>query len=510
MRFSGLTVSIAVTFVLVLCGSLALGLFVTVVFWQRSLIQAETERVVLTVHYFERELHDRFVEKGGVDSSVLAELDAQSRFSLPGLAYYNGRSTTYYPDVSASASLEQVVRSAGLTGQEIVTYRGSVWAALSPGRKSLIVAVPTGGGGVRDSALAAEVELLPLYRQFRDEVRLVGAYVVINIIIFSVVGVFRLRSLVVKPIERMARVSESYTVSGGVPFVGDQAGSEFGRLSMALNSMVLRVELDRDELRRTVDSLAAANEELRQAQREMVQAEKFAAVGRLSAGLAHEIGNPLGIVQGYVELLRQPDLASDDRRQFAERALGELQRIDRLIRRLLDFARTKPRQHVLFRVLAVLDELQDMFSAQVRRAGIDLQVKIDGDDTVRGDRDGLKQVLLNCLLNSFDALESCGRKGDGVVAVEVREWERTDGKRWVTIIVSDNGSGIDAADSSLVFEPFYTTKEPGKGTGLGLSVSQAIVEAHGGRMHIEGEKGQGATVTIELPAVGDGQVGQGE
>ncbi|MBE0583127.1 MAG: hypothetical protein IH612_05120 [Desulfofustis sp.] len=301
----------------------------------------------------------------------------------------------------------------------------------------------------------------------------------------------------------MARVSETYTVSGGVPFIGDHEGSEFGRLSMALNSMVLRIELDRDELRRTVDSLATANEELRQTQREMVQAEKFAAVGRLSAGLAHEIGNPLGIVQGYVELLRQPDLSADDRRQFSERALGELHRIDRLIRRLLDFARTKPRQHAVFPVRSILDELHDMFAAQARRASIDLQVKVDGEYTVRGDRDGLKQVLLNCLLNSFDALESSGRSGGGQVSVEVRTQGSTERPQLVTIIVRDNGSGIDTADLSILFEPFYTTKEPGKGTGLGLSVSQAIVEAHGGRMYIEGAKGRGATVTIELPAAKD-------
>ena len=501
MKLSGLTVSIVSTFMLVLCGSLALGLFVTVVFWQRSLVQAETERAVLVLRQMGYLLQgdlgqgeDRFGE------DTLRSFVDGGGYSLSAVVYYNGRTVASYPESGETSSLEQLVRSSGMTGQEMVTYRGSVWATLSPGRKTVLVARPIAVDGVSHAAMGAVVELLPLYRHFRDEVRLVVFYMVVNIIIFSVIGLYRMWGLAVTPIERMARVSESYTVSGGTPFVGDDTGSEFGRLSVALNSMLLRIELDRDELSRTVESLAAANEELRQAQREMVQAEKFAAVGRLSAGLAHEIGNPLGIVQGYVELLRQTDLSADDRRQFAERALGELQRIDRLIRRLLDFARTKPRQHVVFRVGEILEELQDMFAAQARRAGIDLRVGVDGDDSVRGDRDGLKQVLLNCLLNSFDAIESGGRSGDGVVAVEVREEEKTGAKRWLTIIVSDNGSGVDTADSSLLFEPFYTTKEPGKGTGLGLSVSQAIVEAHGGRMHLDGEKGRGATVTIDLPA----------
>jgi signal transduction histidine kinase len=268
---------------------------------------------------------------------------------------------------------------------------------------------------------------------------------------------------------------------------------------MALNSMLLRIELDREELRRTVSSLARANEELRQTQREMVQAEKHAAVGRLSAGLAHEIGNPLGIVQGYVELLRQPDLSSDDRRQFAERALRELGRIDRLIRRLLDFARTQPRRRELFQVQDVFEELQDMFAVQAQRDGVALRVESAGGLQLVGDRDGIKQVLLNCLMNSFDAVEAAGRRGGGVITVCACAEKSKQGTEVLSIILSDNGVGVGDEEVSFFFEPFYTTKGPGKGTGLGLSVSRAIIEAHGGTMELNGEKGVGAKVVISLP-----------
>ncbi|BDD86902.1 hypothetical protein DPPLL_12670 [Desulfofustis limnaeus] len=268
---------------------------------------------------------------------------------------------------------------------------------------------------------------------------------------------------------------------------------------MALNSMLLRIEMDRNELRRIVQSLAETNDELRRVQNEVVRAEKFAAVGRLSAGLAHEIGNPLGIVHGYVELLRQPDLSSDDRRQFAERALSELNRIDRLIRRLLDFTRSQPRQNEAFVLREIVREVTDMFADQVRRAGIELVVEGDCHTMLMGDRDGLKQVLINCVLNSIDAIEMSGKRGGGKICVQIVEKKTSDDDRWVTISVSDNGVGIDVADKSLLFEPFFTTKEPGRGTGLGLSVSHTIVEAHGGRMNIDGTVGNGATVTIELP-----------
>lgn len=499
MRISGLTVSIVVTFALVLCGSLALGLFVTVVFWQRSLVHAEEKRVELAVSSVEQVLAGVDGKSEEISSDWLRVFVEDGQLSLDGLSYYNGRQCVSYPGPECVGDIERLVRACALTQQESCVTRNSIWAALTPGGKTLIVARPVSLGGGAGGSLAAVVELAPIYAAFRSEIKLVAVYVVINIIIFTVIGLYRMIGLVVKPIERMVRISESYTVSDGARFSGSQVGSEFSRLSMALNSMLLRIELDREELRRTVSSLARANEELRQTQREMVQAEKHAAVGRLSAGLAHEIGNPLGIVQGYVELLRQPDLSSDDRRQFAERALGELGRIDRLIRRLLDFARTQPRRRELFQVQDVFEELQDMFAVQAQRDGVALRVESAGGLQLVGDRDGIKQVLLNCLMNSFDAVEAAGRTGGGVITVCACAEKSKQGSEVVSIIISDNGIGVGDEEVSLFFEPFYTTKGPGKGTGLGLSVSRAIIEAHGGTMDLSGEKGVGAKVVIRLP-----------
>ena len=126
-------------------------------------------------------------------------------------------------------------------------------------------------------------------------------------------------------------MSESYHDSDALFFSGEQKRSEFGQLSMALNGMLYRIESDREKLRQTVTSLEAANATLVKTQKEMIRTEKIASVGRLSAGLAHEIGNPIGIVQGYVELLQQADLDPADKQQFAQRALSELDRINKLI-----------------------------------------------------------------------------------------------------------------------------------------------------------------------------------
>ncbi len=503
MRLSGLTLSITVTFVLVLCGSLALGLFVTVVFWQRSLMHAEEARVQFALSQISRDLEAESRQGEPVSVERLQRFVADEALLLDGLSYYDGKKCISFPGPGCDTAVERVVRSCALTQQNSCVSRDSIWAAVSPGIKTLVVARPIDLGGGVGGSLAAVVEMAPIYSSFRREIKMVGAYVAINIVIFTVIGLYRMISLVVRPIERMVKVSESYSVAEGARFSGIDTGSEFSRLSMALNSMLLRIELDREELRRTVSSLARANEELRKTQREMVQAEKYAAVGRLSAGLAHEIGNPLGIVQGYVELLSQADLPIEDRQQFGERALGELGRIDRLIRRLLDFARTRPRRKELFVVQKVFDELQDMFSAQAGRLGIELTVKTGNEVHVLGDRDGIKQVLLNCLLNSFDAVEAAGLGGGGQVTVSASIEAGEDGGGYISITISDTGLGLDADEAPLLFEPFYTTKGPGKGTGLGLSVSRAIIEAHGGSMDLTGEKGTGAQVIIELPVAGD-------
>ena len=126
-------------------------------------------------------------------------------------------------------------------------------------------------------------------------------------------------------------------------FAAGRDSTEFGRLNMALNNMLMRIEKDKGTLRETIDSLEEANEELRKAHQEMVRTEKLASVGRLSAGLAHEIGNPIGIIQGYIDLLRQDSLRPEERSQFSQRALAELDRINRLIRQLLNYAGTSSR-----------------------------------------------------------------------------------------------------------------------------------------------------------------------
>jgi len=287
-----------------------------------------------------------------------------------------------------------------------------------------------------------------------------------------------------------------------VPFY-DQGGSEFGRLSMALNRMTRRIDADRQRLRETVESLEAANAQLQKTQQEMIRAEKLASVGRLSAGLAHEIGNPIGIIQGYLELLRRENLSPEDRKEFSERATRELERINRLIRQLLDFARTAPPGKHRIGINPLLDDVVDMVSKRKHMENIHFRLSLEAkDDTVVANEEGLQQVFLNCLLNAVDAIAEKTDDGPGEITVTTLNRDSDDSRPEVVISIRDNGPGIEASDLNNIFDPFFTTKEPGRGTGLGLSVSHAIVEAVGGRISARSEEGKGAEIVVALPVAG--------
>ena len=204
-------------------------------------------------------------------------------------------------------------------------------------RKYLVTAVPLRQNGVQGS-IGAVISLQSVYDQVSQGRNIAYIYLLVNTIILTTIGLFRFIHVVVRPIEHLVTLTDAYQNDKDSPFLPDQEGNEFGQLSISLNRMLHRIDDDRQKLRETVDSLENANQQLRATQQKMVQTEKMAAIGRLAAGLAHEIGNPIGIVQGYLELLGQSGLSKDEQQQFSSRSMQELERINRLIHQLLNFA----------------------------------------------------------------------------------------------------------------------------------------------------------------------------
>lgn len=350
--------------------------------------------------------------------------------------------------------------------------------------------------------------------------------------VLVLVGDYLLSRLVLRPVEavvqgteRIAAGDETYELSGG-------KSSEMRRLAASVNAMTARLISNQQRLARNVESLDETNRALMEARSELVQAEKLATLGMLAAGIAHEIGNPLGAILGYLELARRN---GQDGSEWTEDIRAEAERIDRIIRALLDYARPRSPSLRVFDITQTIESTLEMLELQGQLKGIELERKVTADlPLVEADPTHLQQVLVNLMLNARDALEETQRpkirieiaettyeaSGRGPTPRRASDPQGVDyshlrrlqelnggtqkpviaaGTTMARITIADNGPGIPEDGRARVFEPFYTTKEPGRGTGLGLAVSARLVETMRGDIYVEQGTGQGAAFTVLLP-----------
>ncbi|GBE53510.1 sensor protein ZraS [bacterium BMS3Bbin14] len=530
-RVRGVEWKYVVSLALVLALAMLTTVIVMLMPWQRDLVRAEALRgqAVLSLYARQsREKHDAAAPDG---DKLRQELNkaVKAAGAICGAVRFNNRAMTAGPGSCNFTPLFSAMRQAAAGNKTVTNPLGVTWGVLVPRTRYLVVAVPVADGADRTGAAGLMLPLAPVYQSVRHSQRLVLACLLVNLIILTAIGLFRFHKLTVRPINRLVRLADSYHEPDDEAFPALPERSEFSRLSNALSRMLQRIERDRETLQATVHSLEQANQSLRDTQREMVRTEKMAAVGRLSAGLAHEIGNPLGIVQGYLELLCQTGISEDEKNEFSRRAEKELQRISTLLRQLLDLSRSLPDQYRPVSVHDILSELLSVMQLQPLTEGITIRSRLDAShDTVQGDPEQLRQVFLNCLLNSVDAVNASGRlrtegrglrteggglrtEGDAVrasnnesgliiVTTETVSANNTgEPAAKILVTIEDNGVGISPADLANVFDPFFTTKEPGKGTGLGLSVSLTIIEGMGGKIEIESRQSKGSRVLVRLP-----------
>jgi signal transduction histidine kinase len=260
------------------------------------------------------------------------------------------------------------------------------------------------------------------------------------------------------------------------------------------------------------------------AQSQLVRAEKLAGIGRLAAGIAHEVGNPLSAIGSYLEVLRKrgtdPEILSAMTR--------ECDRVDRIVRGLLEYARPKDEQPVPVDILGIVRGTVDLLEKQGVLQGAQLRFELEGAIPVRGRFHEMEQVMVNLLLNARDAAPSGtiivgvqpwsfdppnvsrGRKSDSGLQPrpQVRSTRRPfrpdlkPGTPGVLLYVADSGTGVPDSDRDRVFDPFFTTKAPGSGTGLGLAIVQRIVHGMGGIVWVDDAREGGAAFKVFLPADG--------
>ena len=226
----------------------------------------------------------------------------------------------------------------------------------------------------------------------------------------------------------------------------------------------------------------------KETQRRMAQAERLATLGELMAGVAHEVRNPLTAIRGYVQILRQ-QTRDPIHQEYLSVVLKEIDSINKVIQQLLEFSRPRHSQWQQVSLNALVEETLVLVQTAGVQARVDFISELDNElSPINADRELLKQVLLNILINAVQAISARGK-------IRIRTWQYSDSQQAISI--EDNGSGIDLSLQKKIFDPFFTTKA--SGTGLGLALSQRIINAHQGDIRVASLPGYGATFTLILP-----------
>lgn len=396
-------------------------------------------------------------------------------------------------------------------------------------------------GGIRARLSLADVQNSIIRSQ-----KIILLYIFFDAVIIVIFGSLLLSRVIVKPVRELLKATERIAEGDFEHRLEDTSVNEIGKVSMALNRMSRR-------LQDHVGSLEKTNMELRKAQEEVIRSEKLASVGRLAAGVAHEIGNPIGAILGYVHFLEEGTSNKEEERDYLDRIRAESNRINTIVSNLLDFSRPSKIEIKDTDINEVINNTISLLSPQkiLQNIEIDLQLE-EGLPSVLVDENQLQQVMINLTINANDAMPDGGKldirtsrtypeitaqtwritgKSREEVEMEILSQRRKDDPSdldyshlrrgyilpsihrmqkeaisYIVISFSDTGCGIKKEDSTKVFDPFFTTKPPGRGTGLGLTNCLRIIESFSGQIKVETEEGEGTTFTILLPIVkGEGR-----
>jgi two-component system NtrC family sensor kinase len=280
-----------------------------------------------------------------------------------------------------------------------------------------------------------------------------------------------------QPIDRIVAMSQRVIDGDLTARVGECGPGEIGIVCAAIDRMA--------------EAIAEREEQLKEAtQRQISRSEKLASIGRLAAGIAHEINNPLTGVLMFAHLLQEKEGRDREDTEDLDVIVSETERVRDIVRSLLDFARQSPPSRELLDINSVVRDTLKLVHKQAEHGDVAIDERlVDGLPPVLGDRNQLEQVVLNLSLNAIEAMPDGGR-----LSVSTRARNGS-----VVVLVRDTGCGIKAENLDRVFDPFFTTKPAGEGTGLGLSVSYGTVRQHGGELTVESREGEGTTMTVVLP-----------
>ncbi len=303
--------------------------------------------------------------------------------------------------------------------------------------------------------------------------RMAVAFLVLLLFVIGLFGVFVVRQILA-PLDRIMRATRRIAEGDLTPITPRRRyHDEFSELAGAINYMM---------------------SELVRRQQLLVQTHKLQAIGTLTAGVAHELNNPINNIMLTADSLQEDyqELTDGDRLDMVADLVHESERARGIVRNLLDFARQTETELTPLDVEQIVGETLQLASNQVKIAKVKVQGEVEENvPPVFGDRQQLIQVFLNLVLNALHAMP-----GGGILTIGV---EKSEDRNFVDISFADTGTGIASQHLSRIFDPFFSTKKQARGTGLGLSVSLGIIKQHGGDIRVKSAEGEGAVFTVSLP-----------
>ena len=409
--------------------------------------------------------------------------------------------------------------------------------------RDLIVFSPLSVGGKVVGGLRVNLSLADVMANIVESQRLVVLFIIIDSLVLILFGSLLLSRVIVNPIKNLVSITGRIRDGDFDQKIRVTAKNEIGQLMESFNQMADRLGENKRRLEDHIRSLEITNKRLKRAQEDLLISEKMASIGRLAAGVAHEVGNPLGAILGYTKILQEGMESREEELSYLRRIEREIDRINHIVRELLDFSKPDKFEIQELDVNATIENTISLVSHQKSFKQIETKLDLEPHlPSVKADESQLQQVLINLFLNAADAMP-----GGGTLAVKTAQTvvrrdtegeleaifprrrksdpEKSDyshlrkfkplpliydkyseGDRLVRINVSDTGCGIKKGDLQKIFDPFFTTKPPGKGTGLGLSISLRIIEFFNGEIKVESQFGRGSTFTILLPSLEAGKI----
>jgi signal transduction histidine kinase len=306
------------------------------------------------------------------------------------------------------------------------------------------------------------------------------------VVVLGIIINIKLATSIATPIRTLEKITKKISQGDFSEQIEVKGQDELSSLEASFNLM-------EEKLKNALWSLEHTIEKLREKQAQLVEAEKLASVGKLAAGIAHEINNPLTAVLTFSNLMLEQCPPGDPRHERLKLMARETNRARNIVRQLLNFGREIVIKPETININRPVSEIADSLAAQDAFKGIELAMKLDEHlPDIEADPAQVGQVVMNMLLNAIHAITLPGR-------IEVVT--RRNGNA-VEIVFSDTGRGIPEEHIHKIFDPFFTTKEAFKGTGLGLAVSYGIIKKHGGDIEVVSSEGKGTTFTVRLPIHG--------